>query len=295
MSTSRQREGLAHKVARASKSLWYRTYSDFLMSDRLDSYEALIQEALERGYRFHSILSFFQLLVNQELEASENYVVLRHDVDTDTATARQMWGREVRLGIRSSSYYFRLSTLDIPLMQEIQQAGHEASYHYEELSEMVKAKGFSGPQEVAEVMPRIKESFRRNITRLRETTGLPMLTVAAHGDFVNRRLGISNQVILEDLEFRRRMNILAEAYDETLMRHVTSRHSDTHYPYFWLHGDPEAAIRSAGHVVHILMHPRHWHASVLANIRDDAERIWQDVAYRVAVSSQQSMGFVKKT
>jgi len=279
---------LSRRVAHASKSAWRRAYSDFLMPDRLDTYGTLIQSARDHGYCIHSIFSFWQLLKSKTVDLGDKYIILRHDVDDDPGSARRMWQLEVQLGVCSSSYYFRLSTADATLMRDIAQSGQEVSYHYEELSSMAREAGFTSKEEVYAAMPQIRDLFRHNLAHLRESTGLPMRTVAAHGDFVNRRLGIPNQVILAEAELRHEMDIELEAYDRTFLGEMTAEHSDERYPQVWLYADPGTSIRDGKPVLHIIVHPQNWHSSIRVTMPADAERIWQGLAYRWAAHSRRN-------
>src|SRR6266700_6209585 len=65
----------------------YRLYSDLLMPNRLDLFDRLLQTAIDCGYETHSILSFWQLLEAGRRLSGKKYLILRHDVDTDAATA----------------------------------------------------------------------------------------------------------------------------------------------------------------------------------------------------------------
>ncbi|MBZ5570906.1 MAG: hypothetical protein LAO09_03390 [Acidobacteriia bacterium] len=270
--------GLGSKFICLSRSVSYRAYSDFLIPDRLGKYHALIGRAIDGGYQFHSLIEFWQHLQSETLSSEQKCIVLRHDVDADSKTARRMWELELRRGVQSS-YYFRKSTLDIPLMQEIQASGCEASYHYEELATLARKKGFTRREQIEAVMPHLRELFRENLHSLREATGLPMLTVASHGDFINRKLGIPNHEMLKDDHLRRELNVVLEAYDSQLMQHVTTRCSDSRYPPFWSHGDPEDAIFRGEKRLYILIHPRQWHASVWLNLKDDTVRCWEGLSY----------------
>jgi hypothetical protein len=70
------------------------------------------------------------------------FALLRHEIaiDSDLKTARAMFDLERKLDIRSS-YYFRLSTGDIPFMRELEAEGSEAGYHYEEIATFAKCNG----------------------------------------------------------------------------------------------------------------------------------------------------------
>ena len=111
------------------KKLWYRFYSDFLMPSRLHEYALLIEKSIDSGYEVHSVESFWDE-IKKNFAKTQKYLILRHDIDTDIKTANAIFNIEKSLGVKGS-YYFRLNTLDIELMQRINEYGSEASYHYE--------------------------------------------------------------------------------------------------------------------------------------------------------------------
>ena len=255
-----------------------RLYADFRMPSRLDSFERLLRAFVEAGYAVTSIEAFARRLLDSGAGTTERTLILRHDVDTDPATARAMWQIEHRLGV-AGSYYFRLSTLDADLMAAIAEAGGSASYHYEEIATVAKRRRLRTSAEVEACLPEAQAEFRENLLRLRTLTGLPMEIVASHGDFVNRRLGVPNWRLLVDDAFRRSVGIVAEVYDQALMAPVTSRHSDTLYPRFWLPASPLAAVLQGDPVVYVLVHPRHWRTAPAENLRDDLRRVAEGIAY----------------
>jgi hypothetical protein len=257
-----------------------RIYADFLMPSRLEAYRAMVGSWLEAGYAVDSVEGFWRATGDGASGATGRHVVLRHDVDTDPRTAAAMWAVDRSSGI-AASYYFRLSTIDVELMGDIAAGGGEASYHFEELAAVAKRRHLRDPQAARAAIPEAQERFRRNIDRLRAATGLPMRVVASHGDFVNRRLGIPNWSILADPAFRRTVEIDLETYDDAFARHVSSRHSDTHHPRYWVGEDPAEAIGRGDQVVYVLVHPRHWHARRRVNARDDAWRLAESLAYRL--------------
>lgn len=257
-----------------------RVYADFFMPSRLDFYRHLLESALDRGYVVLSIEGAWGLLRRNQLDPAQRYLVLRHDVDTDAATAAAMWRIEHDLGI-GGSYYFRLSTHDVSLMSAIAGGGGEASYHYEELATVVKRRRLHDPNVIRRHIPEAQDLFLRNVSRLREKTGLPMPVVASHGDFVNRAIGMSNWVILADPVFRRKSGVDLEVYDAAFMDHVTSRHADTLHPTFWNPSTPEDAFQRNEPVVYLLVHPRHWRVDRIGNARDDLQRLSESIVYRL--------------
>ncbi|MFC7006662.1 hypothetical protein [Halalkalicoccus salilacus] len=99
-----------------------------------DDYEALLDGALENGYRFYTLREYIS---NDEHETP--CVVVRHDVDRKVATALEMARVEADRGI-ATTYYFRTSTFSPETVREVEGRGHEVGYHYEDL---VKTRGTS--------------------------------------------------------------------------------------------------------------------------------------------------------
>ncbi|HXX61460.1 MAG TPA: hypothetical protein VEI48_09250 [Candidatus Sulfotelmatobacter sp.] len=259
-----------------------RAYADFLMPSRLPRYEQLLTRFLDAGYAITSVDRWWQSLTGAGVRIGEPVLVLRHDVDTDPGTARRMWDIDRSLGI-PTSFFFRLTTLDVPLMNAISGSGGHASYHYEELAEVIKRHRLHDTLEARRHLPEARRAFRANLRALRGRTGLALDIVASHGDFANRRTGVPNWEMLADPEFRNDLGITLEAYDRAMMDQVTSRHADTLYPRFWVGEAPEAALARRDPRVYLLVHPRHWRVARLVNATDDARRAWQSVRYGLPV------------
>lgn len=264
------------------KQVFYRVYSDYFMPSRLSEYEVLLKEALCQGYEVHSIISFWDLIETKGLKDKQKYLILRHDIDTDVETAKAMWMIEQHLGVKAS-YYFRLTTLNVPLMQLIHGSGSEASYHFEEIATFCKQNGLKNNEEVFKSITHIRDKFRTNYLLVKEKTSLPLKTVAAHGDFVNRKMGLPNEEILKDENLRGELGIELEVYDEAVMKYITSRCSDTHAPAYWKPYDPLCFLQRNEPIVYILTHPRHWRKNVMENTLDNIRRLWEGVYYQLGV------------
>src|SRR3954449_13437017 len=264
-----------------------RLYADFLMPSRLTLYRALVETALDSGYEILSIEALSQRVHGLGLDPSKRYLALRHDVDTDAGTASAMWRIDRDLGVRSS-YYFRLSTVSPALMHDVAFGGGEASYHYEELATIAKRRGVRTAAELEAHLPEAQAEFGRNLEGLRSSTGLAMRVVSAHGDFVNRRLGVANWALLADPAFRAQVDIDAEAYDRELIGTFTSQFTDVPHPRYWSPADPLEQIRAGDSVVFVLVHPRHWRVDRLGNLRDDVGRALEGARYGLATRGQGS-------
>ena len=261
--------------------LWSRVYAEFLMPSRLSIHRDLLHEVLARGYEICSVASFWDKIKSGQLQPDRKYFVLRHDVDTDVTAARSMWAIEQVLGV-TSSYYFRLSTIDIPLMQEIERSGGEASYHFEELAAMAKEMRLKSRADVLPKIPEMRERFKSNLNSLRDRSGLPMKTVASHGDFVNRKLRMPNWEILADELFRQKVGVELEVYDEAFNRHISSRHADAGYhPNLWKPENPLKALESGAAAIHVLVHPGNWRANPKENLVNDINRALEGLRFAV--------------
>lgn len=262
------------------KKVIYRLFSNFLMPSRLDKLEKVLLTALFDGYTFVSISHFLGLARNGKLDSRARYLMLRHDIDTDVATARALWQLECRNGLRGS-FYFRLQTADIALMKEIHASGAEVGYHFEEIATVAKQKGLKGAIDGSLLKKEAGELFCNNLSVLRQKSGLPLFGIASHGDFVNRRLGIVNHELLTP-DIRKLMNIDYEAYDAELVGHLSSRFADMEYPGIWKPGNPLDAIKRGDQVIKLLIHPRQWCSNSLVNAQDDLTRLYEGIRYWAA-------------
>lgn len=267
------------------KSTMGRVIGDNLIESRLHVYESFLSHAIGLGYEVCSIPRLWHLTQRGRVQPTHKLLVLRHDIDTDISTARSMWQIEKALGIKSS-YFFRICTVDVDLMREIEGYGGSAGYHFEELATVAKLKGLKQPEEIMRTLPCMRDLFESNLTKLRIRTGLPLRFVASHGDFVNRRIGIFNWVILDDPPLRERLDIELEAYDEAYMHLVQSRHSDCEYPKFWKPGDPRCAIEAGVGVIQVLVHPREWRANCWVNLVENTRRIYEGLLYSCGIPNR---------
>lgn len=126
-----------------------------------DDYEALLDGALENGYRFYTLREYIS---NDEHETP--CVVVRHDVDRKVATALEMARVEADRGI-ATTYYFRTSTFSPETVREVEGRGHEVGYHYEDL---VKTRGD---------LEGAHERFATNLARFRQHADVR--TICPHG------------------------------------------------------------------------------------------------------------------
>jgi hypothetical protein len=257
------------------KQITNRFYADYLMPSRLFEYERLLKMAIDKGYLHITLSDYFEkLLAGVDL----GYCFLhRHDIDTDVRTARKMFEIEKKLGVKSS-YYFRLNTLDFDLMREINDYGSDVGYHYEELSQFCKDNNISNPSLIKSRFQEIENIFFDNYSRIENKCGFKIKSVASHGDFVNRKLGMPNHEFMTR-ELMKKCNIKFECYDDRLLQSFSVILSDTHYPLFYRPSNPFNAIEERYKVIYLLSHPRHWSASPIENTIDNIIRIKEGIKF----------------
>jgi hypothetical protein len=268
-----------------------RIYADYLAPDRYDEYRRLIEKSLAAGFRHYTIAEAHEKAAFSTIPDDEKVFVHRHDIDTDLKGARSFFEIEKRCGIRAT-YYFRLTTIDIPLMREIHAAGGEVGYHYEELATFAKRKGLISRQAVLKNLGVVAQEFESNLRRIEKELGFKIRTVASHGDFANRRLDITNIEILKDSALRERLAIECEGYDSTLMNFFDVYLSDAPPKRYYIRGSPFEAIRSKRRIC-LLTHPRHWGRNAIVNTKDNLLRVGEEIRWRMA--ELKSMRFVRPT
>ena len=136
------------------KMVLSRLYSDYLRKSKLGDYEKIIKYFIKNNYESFSIKEFIKVVRRNQL-GENKILILRHDIDTDIGTAKLFFRIEKKYNLKST-YYFRQSTIEIPFMQEIEDYGSEASYHYEEIAQFCK------DHSIKEIAEKIKNIFQYN-------------------------------------------------------------------------------------------------------------------------------------
>lgn len=258
------------------KKIVGRIYSDYMMPSRLEHHEKILLAASNAGYTHASLRDFFKSM-KAGATPSDNVILHRHDIDTDVRTARRLFQIEKKYKVKSS-YYFRLCTLDVDLMNEIEEYGSEASYHYEELATFAKKHNIKDPAVLRERLPEIRDDFLKNFQLLERRLGRKMVTVASHGDFANRRLKLSNTEILRCPMLRDACGIECEAYDEELLGHFGVYISDRPPPQYYYPISPLDAIRNHSRV-YLLTHPRQFDTNWKENTKSNLVRFYEGLTW----------------
>jgi hypothetical protein len=258
------------------KTLFNRIYSDYVMPSQLTVHDRFIRAAHDGGYTQTSVRQFLDAQRSGR-QPDARTVVHRHDIDTDVRTARKLFEMEKQHRI-TSSFYFRLSTLDVRLMREIEDYGSEASYHYEELSTFAKKHKIKDPAEIRRRLPEIRDHFQANFRRIEQRLGRKMTTVASHGDFANRQLKVNNTEILHDAQLRAHCGIECETYDASLLGKMDIYISDRPYPKRYHPHSPFDALGRHRRIC-LLTHPRQCETNWRENTKDNLFRIYEGLTW----------------
>ena len=111
-----------------------------------------------------------------------NYLVLKHDVETDVGKAFSMAKIESKYGHRGSYYvqaYLVNDDKNVALLKEMQAMGHEISYHYDVMD---SCKG--------DLEKAIAE-FEGNV-KIFESSGFELKTLCQHGNPIVERVGYTS-------------------------------------------------------------------------------------------------------
>lgn len=251
-----------------------RIYKDYFMGNKLKVYKTNLQKILDAGYKIIPCRDLFKM------SSEEKFCILRHDIDTDIKIAKKMFDIEKSLGI-SSTYYFRQCTLNRDLINYIKQNDRktEISYHFEEISTFAKEKGLCTKEEIDSNLNVIRNKFKKNLISVRENYDIECLTVASHGDFVNRKMGVINNYLLNE-GLRKELNILLEAYDNELMKDSIYI-SDGKYDFLQTNEKNiiDRAIECQEHKLYILVHPRTWASAPIERLKVDFKRYKEGKSY----------------
>lgn len=259
------------------------------MGSRLAEYSALLARLKELGYRFCTMAECAAATDRNE-QFGWPVCLLRNDVDSDPRGAACMFDCDQKAGVRAT-YYFRLATLDPALAARIAASGSEVGYHFEEIATVAKRLGLRLKDQIAPQMEAVRGEFRRNVALFRKRSGVPLQTVASHGDFANRRLGVPNrqlltQALLDELG-------IIDVYDRRIHGGQAAHFTDRPPPEWWLPANPMRALEKRPATVSILVHPRQWICNPAANIALTARRVGEEAIWRMR--SAIHSGHVRRT
>lgn len=254
------------------KSILNKIYNDFFMKNRYQEYEELLKEFLNNGYEFIMIKDY-----NKLKDKNNKHIILRHDIDTDVKIARMQFEIEKKLGIKST-FYFRLSTLDKDLINDICKYGSEVGYHYEELATYCKKHKIKDKNIALENLTIIEEEFAHNFSNIEQEYNIKIDTIASHGDFVNRKIGLKNDTLINS-KLKKKLNIKLEAYEDALNKNIDYRDADCSYPKYWQKENPLKIINKNYHNILLLIHTRWWDSAIIERSKEYFKRVIEGIKY----------------
>ncbi|MEW9096119.1 MAG: hypothetical protein AB2417_13650 [Clostridiaceae bacterium] len=246
-----------------------RIYVDFIMPHRFDEYKEILKYAVNKGYYLTSMIDYYNNHYNKIDDAK--IIILRHDVDDDLKGTKKFLEIEKELKVKSS-YYFRVNTFDNEIANEIIDCGSEVGYHYEELATYCKKNKIKNKDSLGdEDMNSIYEMFKNNITS--KFKDYDIKTIASHGDFYNREIGVPNHHIFKYFKYDD-LGILIEAYDENLLNSFQSYIADDMYRPFWKNNvSIYDSIENNDKRILLLTHSCNWHSNKLENLKKNFNRL----------------------
>jgi len=239
----------------------YKLQNIFLPPHSIKEYDSIIKLAKNNGYRFYTLQGF----LNANIEKDEAFIILRHDIDSDPRAALLFAGVEQQHQVQAS-YFFRRITWDTKVMSTLHRREHEVGYHYEELSDYAKAHHIKDSATLMQHLPAIRSVFAENLGNLRQTL-----------DF-DQTLDVGNRFFLKDPEFRSKMGIVYEAYDEPLVERYRNHVSDKPSPESYFPTSPMELIKRRESFL-FLSHPRWWVPNPIGNIRSDVIANYQKLRW----------------
>lgn len=254
-----------------------RLYDDFLRPSKEADYERILKAAYDNGYEFHTMLSFEDIIREGRIEG-KRYLILRRDIDTaDSKFLRKMLALEKRYGARAT-YYFRWNTIDVDLMNEIAEAGGEASYHFEEVATYCYKHRITSKEKMLSCLEEIRNLFIEQYAKFKQVTGQSCLTIASHGDYMNTRFQYQNCQMIDN-RVRKTCGFVREAYDREHMDALTYRLADQKERENFTKKALEAIERGEP-VLELLTHPRQWNSPFWINLKEEINRVCKQIYMR---------------
>ena len=256
------------------QKIYARIYLDYFSTGRFEEYDNILSCFCANQYKLMSVIGYYDAVQSNKL--TNRVAILRHNIDTEPQRAKMFLNIERKHG-SVGSYYFRFSTLDLSLINEIEAYGGEASYHYEEIASFVKHYHLYSRHKITDNLENIRNKFIENYSYIKQSTGLPMRSVASHCDFVNKKLGLRNTVIMSD-EVRRNCGIDTEAYDSILKNSASV--SDRPLPLWLYLENPLTCLKKNQNIVYLRIYSCHWEHNFVCNFKAEISRVKKGIVYK---------------
>ena len=236
------------------KDGFFSVFCTILLNNRLKKYRDYIQYAREKEYQVLSLEDFYKLSDKRQ----GKHFILRHDVDELGLYTRKMFETEKALGVKAT-YYFRFSTIDRELIQEMIDNGFDVGLHFETIADYAKEHNIKSKKEIN--MELMKQQLKEDIRRFEGIIGHKTFSCCSHGAPENRQLGISNNTITEHADLSE-FGLGFEAYNKELYEFVDCHIMDSSLlrNFGFSYEDTPITAMDAGQAnIVFLTHPNHWY------------------------------------
>lgn len=233
----------------------YFVLKSILLNNRLKAYSEYLREAIRQGYSVESLETF-----QRHYKEPGKHFVLRHDVDHNGIATRKMFECEKKLGVKST-YYFRKSTIDKCLIDEMIRDGFDVGFHFETVAEYIEEKHIQDKSAIN--LDECRERLKKEIREFEETIGHKIYSICSHGAAANVKLNISSNVITEG-GIPADFTVAFEAYDRNMYQYVDCHIMDSSILNnfgFSYQDTPFSAMGEKKKNIVFLAHPNHWYMS----------------------------------
>lgn len=229
----------------------------YCKNKRIYEYEKILKVAKQKNYKMVSLENYLK----NDFSKNDKILILRHDIDHKTKATAMMITIEHNHNA-TASYYFRECTADIDIINKIKEANSEASFHFETIANFIKYRKLLVNNFKVDYLDLCKKLLKYELESFRIKYNIKCKTIASHGELINRKFEISNNVLTEDINDYKLYNIDLEAYNSKFISDIKAYISDC--PIEINNGyrygiNPIDAIENNLTPILFLSHPNHWY------------------------------------
>ena len=239
-------------------------------------YEKFISDLISNKYVISSMSSGLKIL--NHTENKKKVACLRHDVDTHNVSGNKMFFKIEKKYSAQSTYYFRLKTARShkKFIDELLNKQFEVGYHFEEASTFMKKNNIYKLSDLLKYKKEIEDNFKLNVEFFRKQYNPNLVSVSAHGDWINRKHSFANydfvnKVLLKEcgLNFEAYTSPMIKKYLSTYLTDTqTSPNSWNYENYLLSH-------------LYILTHEREWYPGPISNTLENISRLVETIIYNI--------------
>lgn len=253
--------------------LLQRLLKDLIPSNHSKIYGKFIYDLCKNNYDIISLSEYRKLSL---YHVDSKIVGLRHDVDIHNVKGNKMFFQiEKKFGAKAS-YYFREKTAlsHREFIKELLYNDFEVGYHYEEAADFAKSNKVRTREDLFKHKKEIQSNFVKNLENFRIQFNPKLVSIASHGDWINRKLGFSNNEFI-DYELLIKTCLDFEVYDEKSFPINQYNMTDTKInPNSW-----DYELIKNYKYFKVLTHERDWHTDPFCNTKENLVRLIETIRY----------------